>query len=264
MTNCLGCKTKGEEQTATTVIAVGHQAWDLCGEHATKFADYLVDLFKDDGLAPAPEPPKRTVVVTGTIPGYEPDTARQALENHGFTIAGHVTEDTAFIVAGIRPAPHKIQEATEAGTPCFDATKAGAFRDAVTSGQWTAEDPLPAVAQKKTADDVRRESEEEKAARKEREAKALESYVHWQTTEVPKRMAESAAQWRKERGEKEQQEVRRIAKASLPPEQTESQKIREWAAKNGYEINSKGRIPEAVKVAYAHAHAGQEALIEVS
>ncbi|UQI44617.1 hypothetical protein M1P56_09790 [Streptomyces sp. HU2014] len=261
-TLCFGCKAKGEQQSATTVIAVGHKAWELCEEHGNRFAAYLEDLFKDEGLAPAVEQ-RKNVVVTGTIPGYEPDTARQAITNGGFDVSGHVDENTAFIVCGIRPAPHKVQEAAAAGTPCMDATKAGAFRTAVTSGEWVAEDPLPEVSAKKTAEDVRRETDEQRESRRKREADAMSAYVHWQKTELPQRLSESSDRWAEERKEKEDAETRRLAKAHLEPELTENQKIRAWAAANDFTLNPRGRIPAAVKSAYDHAHAGQEALPEV-
>ncbi|MER6912217.1 hypothetical protein ABT354_11135 [Streptomyces sp. NPDC000594] len=246
MALCLACKTKGEEQTGTTVIAVGHRAWDLCDQHAGKFSEYLADLFADDGLVP-PVTPKGTVVVTGTIPGYAPADARQAVENAGYSIVGHVGEDTVMIVCGIRPAPHKVQEAVAAGVPCMDATRAGVFRNAVTTGQWTANDPLPGVVAKKTAEDVKAE---------------VESEARWRE-EKNRRLAESRARGARERKEKDDAEIRRLAKAQLTPELTENQKVRAWAEEAGFTISAKGRIPAAVRTAYDHAHAGQDVLVEV-
>ncbi|MCC2279500.1 Lsr2 family protein [Streptomyces sp. ET3-23] len=258
---CMGCKKKEqpEDRPATTVIAVGHRGWDLCEEHAQNFGGYLVDLFGSDGLEPIVEA-RGSVVITGAIPGYEPDAARLALENSGYRIVGHVEEDTALIICGVRPAPHKVQEAEKAGTPCMDATRAGAFREAVTSGRWTGEDPLPAVAQKKTSADVRRESDEQRDVRRKREAEAMEKYNHWRATELPKRMEESTERWAEERREKEDFETRRLVKAQMPPELSEAEKIRAWARENGFTVSNKGRIPASVKQAYEHAHAGQQVL----
>ncbi|GHF61498.1 histone-like nucleoid-structuring protein Lsr2 [Streptomyces noursei] len=240
---CMGCKAKGQEQEAATVIAVGHKGWDLCPEHAERFSGYLADLFGTDGLEPTVEA-RGSVVITGTIPGYDADTARRALENSGYRIVGHVEEDTALIICGVRPAPHKVKEAEEAGTPCLDATRAGAFREAVTSGQWIGEDPLPTVAQKKTAEDVQAQVEAEEKWRLEKN----------------RRLAESSVRWAEERREKEQQEIRRIVKQSQPPQLSEPQKIRAWAKAEGFKISDKGAIPSTVREAYRHAHAGQEAL----
>ncbi|MEW1671998.1 hypothetical protein AB0O47_01940 [Streptomyces noursei] len=258
---CMGCKKKEqpEDRPATTVIAVGHRGWDLCDEHAQKFGGYLVDLFGSDGLEPAVETPG-SVVVTGEIPGYEPGAARRALENGGYRIVGHVEEDTTLIICGVRPAPHKVREAAEAGTPCMDATRAGAFREAVASGRWVGEDRLPAVEEKATAADVRRETDEQRDLRRKREADAMEKYNHWRRTELPKEMEASAKRWEEEREQKEQAEIRRIARSQLPPELSETEKIRAWARKNGYTVSNKGRIAGQVREAYHRAHDGQESL----
>ncbi|MGW1867965.1 Lsr2 family DNA-binding protein [Streptomyces mauvecolor] len=254
---CMGCKKKGsEDRAATTVIVAGRQVWDVCAEHAERFGAQLAAVFGSDGLEAAVEA-RGSVVITGTIPGYEPDSARLALENAGYRIVGHVEEDTALIVCGIRPAPHKVAEAAAAGTPCMDATRAGVFREAVTSGHWSGGDALPEVVAKATAADVRRETAEEKSVRREREADAMKGYVAWQRTEVPKRMAESAVRWAEERKEKEAKETRRRVNRSLPPQLSEAQQIRAWARAEGYTISDRGVIPGAVREAYRHSHAGQ-------
>ncbi|GAA4071493.1 Lsr2 family DNA-binding protein [Streptomyces hundungensis] len=242
---CMGCKKKEqpEDRAATTVIVAGRQVWDVCAEHAERFGAQLADVFGSDGLEAMVES-KGSVAITGTIPGYDADTARLALENSGYRIVGHVEEDTALIICGIRPAPHKVKEAEEAAIPCLDATRAGAFREAVTSGQWIGQDPLPAVAQKKTAEDVQAQVEAEEKWRLEKN----------------RRLAESSVRWAEERREKEQQEIHRIVKQSQPPQMTEAQKIRAWAKAQGFKVSDRGVIPSAIREAYRHAHAGQESL----
>ncbi|MFG2228049.1 histone-like nucleoid-structuring protein Lsr2 [Streptomyces sp. NPDC048644] len=242
---CTGCKAKEqpEDRGAVTVVAVGHQAWDLCAEHADRFARYLSKALRANG-SEKPVDERRSAVVTGSIPGYEPEAARRGLENSGYRIVGHVEEDTVLIVCGIRPAPHKVKEAGAAGTPCLDATRAGAFREAVTSGRWIGEDPLPTVPEKKTADAVRAQMEAEEKWRLEKN----------------QRLAESSDRWAEERREKEDAETRHTAKAKLLPEPSEAEKIRAWARKSGFTVSTKGRIAAAVRVAYEHAHAGQETL----
>ncbi|MEV6551731.1 histone-like nucleoid-structuring protein Lsr2 [Streptomyces sp. NPDC051597] len=237
---CMACKAKGQDQEAATVIAVGHKGWDLCPEHAERFGAYLADIFGTDGLEPTVEA-RGSVIITGTIPGYDADTARMALENSGYRIVGHVEEDTALIICGVRPAPHKVKEAETAGTPCMDATRAGAFRGAVTSGQWIGEDPLPVVARKKTAEDVQAQVEAEEKWRREKN----------------RRLTESSVRWAEERREKEQQEIRRAAKQAQPPQLSETQQIRAWARGEGYTISDRGVIPAAIREAYRHAHADQ-------
>lgn len=155
-TPCAGCKAKGSEEVkeAATFIAVGHKVWDMCEEHADRFAGYFADLFKDSGEAEAETGQRRNVVITGTIPGYAAANARTAVENLGYDISGHVNEHTAVIICGLRPAPHKVAEARELGTPCLDATKPKAFRDAVRAGAFSGGDELPDVKPKITAEDV--------------------------------------------------------------------------------------------------------------
>ncbi|MFH8346810.1 hypothetical protein [Streptomyces sp. NPDC018045] len=244
---CLGCKAKEEEREAVTVVAVGHAAWDVCKAHADRFTGYLAEVFQTDGKAPLVEE-RGSVVVTGTIPGYEPEAARLALENSGYRITGHVEKDTEFIVCGIRPAPHKVKEAEAAGTACLDATAAGRFREAVATNQWKANDPLPEVVAKKTAEDVKAQTEAEEKWREEKN----------------RRLAESRVQWAQERQEKDAEEIRRLAKKALPPELTESQKIRAWAKEHGYGPRDRGAIPAHIREAYRLATAGQEALSVVT
>ncbi|MES9589946.1 hypothetical protein ABWK57_13955 [Streptomyces sp. NPDC094045] len=264
---CHACKAKGEETEAVAVIAVGLKVWDLCQLHADRFAGYLADLFQDSG-DPDPVEERPSVVVTGEIPGYDHETARTAIENLGYRIVGHVEDDTEFIIVGLRPAPHKVAEARNHRTRAFDATQSKALARAICSGDldslaFPAVDDLPvvqAMQPKKTAADVRTESDEQRADRRKREADAMKTYIQWQKTAVPKRMAESAARGAKERKQKEDAETRRLAKASLPPELTENQKIRAWAEENGFELKKTGAIPHHVREAYKRATAGQESI----
>ncbi|MDQ8703291.1 hypothetical protein RCO28_12445 [Streptomyces sp. LHD-70] len=164
---CHGCKAKGEETEAVSIIAVGVKVWDLCQLHADRFAGYLADVFQDGGdTEPVKERP--SVVVTGEIPGYDHETARAAIENLGYRIVGHVEDDTEFIVIGLRPAPHKVAEAREHGTRAFDATQPKALARAICSGDLDlalpSVDDLPvvqAMQPKKTAEDIKAEREAE-------------------------------------------------------------------------------------------------------
>ncbi|MER5441109.1 hypothetical protein [Streptomyces sp. NPDC002790] len=165
---CHGCKAKGEETVAVAIIAVGVKVWDLCQVHADRFAGYLADAFQDSGdLEAVRERP--SVVVTGEIPGYDHATARTAIENLGYRIAGHVQEDTAVIVCGLRPAQHKVDEAREHNTPAFDGTQPKALARAVAAGDLESlvglgVDDLPSVQAmqpKKTAEDIKAEREAE-------------------------------------------------------------------------------------------------------
>ncbi|UFQ16435.1 MULTISPECIES: Lsr2 family DNA-binding protein [Streptomyces] len=250
-TLCKGCKVKDEEVEAVSIIAVGTRVWDLCQVHAERFEGYLADLFQDTGEA-EPVAPRPTVVVTGEVPGYDHETARTLIENLGYRIAGHVQEDTAVIVCGLRPAQHKVAEAREHGTPAFDATAPSALALALRSGDleglaYPSVDDLRVVqtmTPKKTAADLKAQAEAEDRWREEKN----------------RRLSESRVEWAKERKAKEDAEIRRLVQAQTPPEQTENQKIRAWAKENGFEVKARGAIPAHVREAYRHATAGQEEL----
>ncbi|RGD62447.1 hypothetical protein DR950_36035 [Kitasatospora xanthocidica] len=115
--------------------AAGQGLWD----------DFPEDLPEDD------EDFKGTVVVTGNIPGYNHSDARRALENAGYTVAGHVDADTVMIVLGKQPAAHKVAEARHHQTPALDASRARVFANCVEAGEFPANDELPDVELKRGA-----------------------------------------------------------------------------------------------------------------
>ncbi len=59
-------------------------------------------------------------VVTGTLPGYTRDEAREALESRGARVTGSVSGRTTAVIAGENPGASKINKATELGVPIVD------------------------------------------------------------------------------------------------------------------------------------------------
>ncbi|MFD9561530.1 hypothetical protein [Streptomyces sp. NPDC059994] len=42
---CDGCRTKGKDRKGVTTLTVGSDSYDLCQEHADRFAAYFSNLF---------------------------------------------------------------------------------------------------------------------------------------------------------------------------------------------------------------------------
>ncbi|MGK5496410.1 hypothetical protein [Streptomyces sp. URMC 125] len=180
---CDACAKVGQESEATEVLTIKGDSYDLCDPHADKFAARFRELFgpgqsedqdeaepEDDGddfedqddepgeeSAQTPAGLRGSVVITGEVQGYTAKEARTAVERLGYTIAGHVDEDTVLIVTGHRPAPHKIAEAREYGTPVLNTVEhPKAFGRGIAAGELSPAGSLPKVTnRKKTAADVR-------------------------------------------------------------------------------------------------------------
>ncbi|MFJ5118999.1 histone-like nucleoid-structuring protein Lsr2 [Kitasatospora sp. NPDC088548] len=168
-------KDGGEEEATETLTIAGH-AWDLCLEHGVVFTRHLMDALGVPGqpqaapVAVAPtvtvaevdhdpeedheteaEPEVRpTVMVSGEIPGYEWDDAREAVRRMGYEVVGRADSSTVLIICGegAERATKKLQDAVGFGIPCFDAARPGAFRDAVCAGEFKGGDPLPEPVRK--------------------------------------------------------------------------------------------------------------------
>ncbi|MFJ2778559.1 histone-like nucleoid-structuring protein Lsr2 [Kitasatospora sp. NPDC087315] len=164
----------GSQEEATESLTIAGHAWDLCLEHGVVFTRYLMDALgvpgqpeavpvaaaeesvvvaeadhqddteEDDVTKVEPEV-RPTVLVSGEIPGYEWDDAREAVRNLGYEVVGRADANTVLIICGegAERATKKLQDAVEFGIPCFDASKPGAFRDAVCAGKFKGGDPLP-------------------------------------------------------------------------------------------------------------------------
>ena len=90
----------------------------------------------DFGRMEAPTLPQvlsgRSVVVTGTLPGYSREAAEEAIVARGGRAPGSVSSRTAAVVAGIDPGAAKLAKAAEHGIPVLD--EAG-FRHLLDTGE---------------------------------------------------------------------------------------------------------------------------------
>ena len=71
-----------------------------------------------------------TVVVTGSLPGFSRDEAKEAIVARGGKAAGSVSKKTDFVVAGDSPGS-KYDKAVELGVPILDED---GFRDLLENG----------------------------------------------------------------------------------------------------------------------------------
>ena len=62
----------------------------------------------------------KTVVVTGTLPGYSREGAEAAIKDRGGKSPGSVSAKTFAVVAGAEPGASKLTKATDLGVPILD------------------------------------------------------------------------------------------------------------------------------------------------
>ncbi len=178
----------GSEQEATETLALGARSWDLCSEHSSTFTQYLTDALgipeapsvqaaEVAPVAAAPEPvvvtaepvavpepspalaegvngetsnsePVRSVMLAGEVPGYDWESARDAVRNAGFEVVGRADGSTVLLILGEGGERNgtKLRDASERGIPCMDVREPGRFKSAVLSGEFTGGDPLPEPA----------------------------------------------------------------------------------------------------------------------
>lgn len=174
----------GSEVEATDTLTLGRHSWDLCLEHNVTFGRYLCDALgapsegeavpaepepvpvaasglvvepspvvaecePDDVSEEASEPESvRSVMIAGEVPGYDWDTAREAVRNLGYEVVGRADESTVLLIlgeGGDRNAT-KLRDASERGIPCMDVRAPGRFKGAVRAGELVGGDPLPEPA----------------------------------------------------------------------------------------------------------------------
>ncbi|RLU94780.1 hypothetical protein CTZ27_18945 [Streptomyces griseocarneus] len=165
----------GSEVEATATLSLGAYTWDLCPEHDVTFGRYLIDALgvpaeaeaseagpvadepqhdqqhdgrdQDDAAESGHDEPlhQPSVMITGEVPGYSWDEAREALRNVGFRVAGRADETTVLIICGEGAERNatKLRDARERGIPCMDATQPGRFETAIGTGELVGGDPLP-------------------------------------------------------------------------------------------------------------------------
>ncbi|MFD0279170.1 histone-like nucleoid-structuring protein Lsr2 [Kitasatospora sp. NPDC127111] len=167
----------GSEEEATESLTIAGHAWDLCLEHGVVFARYLMDALgapaqpeaapvaaeesipeaehddqdgAEEDVTEAEPEVCPSVMITGEVPGYAWDDAREAVRRMGYEVVGRADDSTVLIICGegAERATKKLQDAVEFDIPCFDARKPGAFRDAVCAGRFKGGDPLPEPVRK--------------------------------------------------------------------------------------------------------------------
>ncbi|MFD7536442.1 histone-like nucleoid-structuring protein Lsr2 [Streptomyces sp. NPDC059819] len=191
----------GSEVEATDTLTLGRHSWDLCLEHNVVFGRYLCDALgvpmegvtepePVTGVEPAPAPvvepspdvaecderdvsedasepePVRSVMLAGDVPGYDWQTARDALRNAGYEVVGRADGSTVLLILGEggERNGHKLRDATERGILCMDVRAPGRFKSAVLTGEFVGGDPLPEPA--KVGPKVMSERERNKAVRR--------------------------------------------------------------------------------------------------
>ncbi|MGW6456717.1 Lsr2 family DNA-binding protein [Streptomyces sp. NPDC055078] len=89
--------------------------------------------------------PVRSVMLSGEVPGYDWESAREAVRNLGYTVVGRADDSTVLLIlgeGGERNAA-KLLAARERGIPCMDVRAPGRFKAAVCAGELVGGDPLP-------------------------------------------------------------------------------------------------------------------------
>ncbi|PNE42619.1 Lsr2 family DNA-binding protein [Streptomyces noursei] len=177
----------GSEVEATDTLTLGRHSWDLCLEHNVTFGRYLCDALgaPSEGERTEPEPvsapvaepapapvaepspvvaecdeeedvtedaaepePVRSVMIAGEVPGYDWDTAREAVRNLGYEVVGRADESTVLLILGEGGDRNgtKLRDASERGIPCMDVREPGRFKSAVRAGELIGGDALPEPA----------------------------------------------------------------------------------------------------------------------
>ncbi len=80
-----------------------------------------------------------SIVVTGSLPGFSRDQAKEAIISRGGKAASSVSKKTAYVVAGDAPGS-KYDKAVELGVPILDED---GFRALLAEGPSTPDEPAP-------------------------------------------------------------------------------------------------------------------------
>ncbi|MEU1803646.1 histone-like nucleoid-structuring protein Lsr2 [Streptomyces sp. NPDC019937] len=188
----------GSEEEARDTLTLGNHTWDLCLEHSITFGRYLIDaLGEPDAESTEPEPMPivepapapgveavpdvdrvsqaepavseheavQSVMLAGEVPGYDWDTARDAIRNLGYEVVGRADDSTVLLILGEGGERNgtKLRDASERGIPCVDVREPGRFKSAVRAGELVGGDPLPEPA--KVGPKVMSERERNRAVR---------------------------------------------------------------------------------------------------
>ncbi len=74
------------------------------------------------------------VVITGSVPGYTRDSAKEAAEAAGARVASSVSGKTAAVLIGAKPGGSKITKAETLNIPIVDVSQEGAFEAILANG----------------------------------------------------------------------------------------------------------------------------------
>ncbi|MFE7671842.1 hypothetical protein ACFU5N_06435 [Streptomyces albidoflavus] len=89
-----------------------------------------------------------SVMLAGEVPGYDWESAREAVRNAGYEVVGRADDSTVLLILGEGGDRNgtKLRDASERGIPCMDVRTPGRFKSAVLSGAFVGGDPLPEPA----------------------------------------------------------------------------------------------------------------------
>ncbi|GAA2238032.1 hypothetical protein GCM10010430_18820 [Kitasatospora cystarginea] len=171
-TVCDGCAAKdGSDVEASEVLTLSGVSYDLCTAHAEKFGAWFAEAFGPSSIAEpsvseaeqddpddVEEPeggeghekttevaPVPSVMIAGEVPGYDWDTAREAVRNLGYEVLGRADSSTVLLILGEGGERNttKLNDAAKFGLPCMDVRQRGRFKSAVCAGELVGGDPLP-------------------------------------------------------------------------------------------------------------------------
>ncbi|MFI1796340.1 histone-like nucleoid-structuring protein Lsr2 [Streptomyces sp. NPDC020379] len=133
-----------QEPDATEAAAADNKESGQPQENPSPQAGWNPQIFRpvDTGDDDADGP---SVMLTGEVPGYSWDDARQALRNAGYRVVGRADESTVLLILGKGGERNttKLQDAAERRIPCMDVRDPGRFTAAVCAGEFVGGDPLP-------------------------------------------------------------------------------------------------------------------------
>jgi len=122
-------KRRGEAAEPVPLEGIGPEIMDslrqfLGEKHNRKVIERLVDprrgvRIRAETRAPASRGPALTFVLTGTLPGMARDEAKSLIESKGHKVAGSVSKNTDYVVAGDE-AGSKLERAKEMGIAVLD------------------------------------------------------------------------------------------------------------------------------------------------
>ncbi|MDH4095470.1 MAG: NAD-dependent DNA ligase LigA [Betaproteobacteria bacterium] len=121
-------KRRGEAQAPVPLEGIGPEIMDsvrqfLSERHNRRVIERLVDARTGVRIAaevaPAPARAAKTFVLTGTLPHMTRDEAKSLIESKGHKVAGSVSRNTDYVVAG-EEAGSKLERARELGVTILD------------------------------------------------------------------------------------------------------------------------------------------------